>query len=435
MTQRFDHGYALLIGVGQSAYPKWSLPVTVKDMQALRTILTDPSLCGYPNDDAHIRLLHDASATRPAILDGLAWLAGQAAADPDATVVVFYSGHGWIDDSTDRYYLLPYDVEPFALAASALPATAFTDALRKVPARRLLVFVDSCHAAGMATAKDAAALKLPGGFSQAALPKGLVEELKQGAGRAVFTSSLGEQRSWVRPDGGMSLYTYHLIEALRGAGNQPGDTTVRVSNLMNHLGKAVPASAQVLGKAQTPFFDTATEDFPVALLLGGKGLGSAGFSSTEGAAVPQPTIQASGERSVAAGTISDSTVVTGDHNVVQQGKYNIHIGNAQGVVIGDGAQVTQVFGASPPASPAPGGVSSQQPPGGGAATRHLRQQLTELQAKYETLSNRIAALEKDLGRTLDSEQKLVLQERRQDLITERDQVAQEMTQIEQQLGS
>ena len=355
MTQHFDHGYALLIGVGQSAYPKWSLPVTVKDMQALRTILTDPDLCGYPDDDAHIRLLHDAGATRQAILDGLAWLAGQAAADPDATAVVFYSGHGWLDDSTGRYYLLPHDVEPFDLAASALPAATFTDALRQVKARRLLVFVDSCHAAGMATAKDVAALKLPAGFSQAALPKGLVEELKQGAGRAVFTSSLGEQRSWVRPDGTLSLYTFHLIEALQGAGNQPGDTTVRVSNLMNHLGKAVPESARTLCQAeQTPFFDTATEDFPVALLLGGKGLGGAGFSPAQGGAASQPAIQASGERSVAAGTISDSTVVTGDHNVVQQGKYNINIGSVQGLVIGDQAQVTQVFGGSPPASPGTG---------------------------------------------------------------------------------
>ena len=69
------------------------------------------------------------------------------------------------------------------------------------------------------------------------------------------------------------------------------------------------------------------------------------------------------------------------------------------------------------------------------STRHLRQQLTELQGKYETLSNRIAALDKDLGRTLDSEHKLTLQERRQELVTERDQVAEEMTQIEQQLGS
>ncbi|MFZ2361885.1 MAG: caspase family protein [Anaerolineae bacterium] len=350
MNEKFGNGYALLIGVGQSAYPKWSLPVTVKDMQALRAILTDPALCGYPDNDAHIRLLHDAGASQQAILQGLAWLATQVAADSDATAVVFYSGHGWLDNSTGRYYLLPHDVEPFDLAASALPATAFTDALCKVQARRLLVFVDSCHAAGMATAKDADALKLPAGFSQAALPKGLVEELKQGAGRAVFTSSLGKQRSWVRPDGTLSLYTFHLIEALQGAGNQPGDTTVRVSNLMAHLGKAVPASAQAMGKEQVPFFDTATEDFAVALLLGGKGLGSGSFSSAQAGAASPPAVQASGNGSVAAGAISENTVFSGDHNQVQQGKYNIRIGNVQGLVIGDQAQLTQVFATSPPPS-------------------------------------------------------------------------------------
>lgn len=272
MSGAFSHGYALLIGVGESAHPKWSLPVTVKDMQALRTALTDPALCGYPDDDAHIRLLHDTGATKQAILDGLDWLAAHAAADPEATAIVYYSGHGWVDDDTGRYYLLPHDVKPFSIAQSALPAVVFTEALHRVVARRLLVFVDSCHAAGMATAKDGPASELPDGFSPAALPKGVVEGLKQGAGRAVFTSSLGAQRSWTRPDGNLSLYTFHLIEALQGAGNQPGDTTVRVSNLMNHLGRAVSESARTLCQAeQTPFFDTATEDFPVALLHGGKG--------------------------------------------------------------------------------------------------------------------------------------------------------------------
>ena len=435
MTNTFSHGYALLIGVGESAYPKWSLPVTVKDMQALRAVLTDPSLCGYPDDDAHIHLLHDAGATKQAILDGLAWLAGCAAADPDATAVIFYSGHGWLDDGTGRYYLLPHDIEPFDLTASALPATAFSAALRQVKAQRLLVFVDSCHAAGMATAKEPPLFKLPTGFSQAALPKGLVEELKQGAGRAVFTSSLGEQRSWVRPDGSLSLYTFHLIEALRGAGNQPGDTTVRVSNLMNHLGKAVPVSAQALGQEQTPFFDAATEDFPVALLLGGKGLSGADFAPAQGATASQPAIQASGERSVAAGSISDSTVVTGDRNVVQQGKYNIHIGSAQGIAIGDGAQVTQVFGGGPAAGLDPSGTRGQKKPEGDAARRHLQQQLVELQARYEMLSRRMAALDRDIGRETDSERRFVLQERRQGLAQEREQATDEMALMEKRLAS
>lgn len=55
------------------------------------------------------------------------------------------------------------------------------------------------------------------------------------------------------------------------------------------------------------------------------------------------TITASGAHSVAAETISGSTVVTGDNNVVQRGKYNISMGSVQGAVIGDNAQVEQRF--------------------------------------------------------------------------------------------
>ena len=142
-------------------YPDWSLPVTVKDMTALRDLLTAPTRCAYPDSEEHVRLLHDQTATRQGILDGLTWLKTCAEQDPDATIVVYYSGHGWVDEATGRYYLIPHDVEPFDLQGSALAADEFNDALRAIPAKRLLVFIDSCHAEGMATAKEIAPVKLP----------------------------------------------------------------------------------------------------------------------------------------------------------------------------------------------------------------------------------------------------------------------------------
>jgi hypothetical protein len=57
--------------------------------------------------------------------------------------------------------------------------------------------------------------------------------------------------------------------------------------------------------------------------------------------LPQPrptgqTVIASGDRSVApGGDVIGSAIVTGDQNVVQQGKYNVSIGQASGVTIGD----------------------------------------------------------------------------------------------------
>jgi hypothetical protein len=336
MTGNFAQGYALLIGVGQCKYPEWSLSVAVKDMQALRAILTDPELCAYLDDKDHVRLLHDDGATRAAILEDLDWLKGQIESDQEATAVVYYSGHGWRNKVTGEYFLIPSDVKPFDVPSSALPAKDFTEALRQIPAQRFLVFIDSCHAEGMATAKDEPAVDLPPDLEQTALPKGLVDELKRGEGRAVFTSSRGSQRSWTRPDGAMSIYTYHLIEALQGAGNQPGDTEVRVSNLMNHLGKTVPESARTLCQAeQVPFFDTAAEDFPVAMLRGGKGLPAGGWDAVRkeseetiqrvyratltgsGAIAQGPGAVAVGERAVAVGgSVQSGVIVTGDRNVV-----------------------------------------------------------------------------------------------------------------------
>src|SRR5260370_42071604 len=114
----------------------------------------------------------------------------------------------------------------------------------------------------------------------------------------------------------MSSYNYHLIEALRGAGNREGDTEVRLSILMNHLGKTVLASTrQFYQNEQIPFFDTAAEDFAVALLQGGKGLPVGGWETVkhEEGESTRRVIQAYGERSVGiGGIVSGSTIITGD---------------------------------------------------------------------------------------------------------------------------
>src|SRR5271165_3479883 len=110
MAESFAQGYALLVGIGQTDYEKWSLPVTVKDAQAIRAVLTDPGLCAYPDD--HVHILHDQGATRDTILEGLDWLAQRVAAEAHATAVVYFSGHGWLKKRPSRYFLIPHDVDP-----------------------------------------------------------------------------------------------------------------------------------------------------------------------------------------------------------------------------------------------------------------------------------------------------------------------------------
>ncbi len=112
MSARFEHGYALLIGVGQ--VPRWeemSLEEAVQDVSKIKKVLADPGLCAYPDKKEHIRLIHDEGATRPGILDGFKWLMHQVDQDPQATAVVYYSGHCVRDSNSSGYFLVTHEAE------------------------------------------------------------------------------------------------------------------------------------------------------------------------------------------------------------------------------------------------------------------------------------------------------------------------------------
>jgi uncharacterized caspase-like protein len=276
MSARFDHGYALLIGVGQ--VPGWdemSLTQSVADVRAIREILVDPGRCAYPDSDDHICLIHDEGATRAGIPGGLAWLMGRVDRDPLATAVIYYSGHGLLDTNSNSYFLIPHEAERSNVAGTAVAFRIFAAELSKISAPRRLVVLDCCHASAIHGAKGGARRGTPSGVRSATAPLALLDQLKQGKGHAVFCSSDEEESSRVFKGKNISIFTYHFTEALRGAASKTNEIVVNVSQLMNHVGRKVPRSARDHWEAsQNPFFLFETQEYPVALLRGGKGLPS-----------------------------------------------------------------------------------------------------------------------------------------------------------------
>jgi uncharacterized caspase-like protein len=287
MSDLFTYGYALLIGVNENQAGGWALPDVAKDIKGLAGVLTHPQRCAY--SEAHVKVIAGQEATRQDILDGLKWLRERIQVDTsgNATAVVYYTGHGLSEGSSDppQFYLVPYDFDEGMIELSALRAIDFSRAVSALQPQRLLVILDCCHAGGMRV-KGA---DLPAGYVEAAIApavlmegakavgpeakgaKGL-ETLAVGSGRAVLSSSTGKQSSYMRPDGKMSIFTYHLIEALTGhAQPQEGATDVLVSDVMSYVYRHVPESAKAAGKEQVPDFQV-SGNFPIALLLGGKGL-------------------------------------------------------------------------------------------------------------------------------------------------------------------
>lgn len=267
MTQQkknFDCGRALVIGIGEGYCPSLQLPSLVrKDAEAVAQLLRDPTLCGYPS--SQVQLLLDEQATKRNIVDALHDLA--ATANPGDTVVIFYSGHGGRKVDAPEYagYLCPADYVPGDADGTGLLAEDLTELLNAIPAARVVLLLDACHA-------EAAAYVKAEGESKGMLPglrEPALEMLSSGNGRVVIASCREAEVSMTSSWRGHSLFTHFLLEGLRGKALGADDGTVRVLDLFTYISEQVPANP-VDKRIQHPVLRARTENnFPLALRKGG----------------------------------------------------------------------------------------------------------------------------------------------------------------------
>ncbi len=263
--------------------------------------------------------------------------------------MVYYSGHGWRDTKTDppQYYFIPYDVRRERLRSSALRAAEVAEAIDGLQPQRLFVLLDCCHAGGMQvkaldTAFAPAAAPLAIIADEGAVPakaigaKGLTS-LGEGVGRAVLTSSRGDQRSYVSGKAKMSIFTYHLIEALTGSA-QPaaGANEVLVSDVLSHVYRRAGDGAQEANAVQQPD-GRLTGNFTVAMLLGGKGLAPGQTPPQPQEPLPAKVWQGAGGAKISIGKIE--AVNVGETQVIDQRGAIINVGDRNEINTGGGAYI------------------------------------------------------------------------------------------------
>ena len=69
MSNIFEHGYALVIGVDGNQIPRLALPAVAKDVQAVYDVLVHPERCAYNPDN--VKFLHGEESTRQNIMEAL----------------------------------------------------------------------------------------------------------------------------------------------------------------------------------------------------------------------------------------------------------------------------------------------------------------------------------------------------------------------------
>jgi hypothetical protein len=197
--------WALIVGISKFKDSNLNLRYPSKDAKDFYDFLVTSA--GFKKD--HIKLLVDEDATRGRILSELGdkWL--PRVANPDDLVVIYISSHGSASDMDvgGVNYLLAHDTDVDNLYASGLPMQDLTRIIKgRVHADRIVLVLDACHS-GATTVADSKGLTRRSNVN--------VDEIAQGTGQLVISSSLPNQVSWESKKDQNSVFTKYLMEGLK----------------------------------------------------------------------------------------------------------------------------------------------------------------------------------------------------------------------------
>lgn len=216
---------ALLIGINNYRHLD-RLKTAVGDVRAVARVLADSY--GYET-----RLLLDEQATHDAIMRELNQIRERIT--PDDKLLIYYAGHGILEQATDASYWLPYDAEPKD-DTKWLDSKRISDHLKRMSTRQILVVADSCYSGTISRSISAE-------LSKGDLRENYLKKLQSKPSRILIASGGNEPVS-DSGGGSHSIFASVFIESLR----QPPAPVFTAGELLTNVIKESVAGRS----AQTP---------------------------------------------------------------------------------------------------------------------------------------------------------------------------------------
>jgi PKD repeat protein len=241
--------WAVLIGISDYAEVK-DLQYAAADASSVARWVLD---AGVEQD--HIRLLLDREgpqsdldglaarrATLVNVREALGWL--RRVAKPNDLVLIHFSGHGFQGadddgderDGVDEFFVL-WDTVDAAKEDTALRDDEFGEALDRIESQHVVVFFDGCYSGGLSRS-------LPSSTRPVSDKQDLFSDFSV-EGRLVFSASAESQDAFESDELKHGIFTYYLLEGLRGAADATGDGRVTAWELYEYVARTVPARAKL----------------------------------------------------------------------------------------------------------------------------------------------------------------------------------------------
>ncbi|MEN3326595.1 MAG: hypothetical protein V7638_1402 [Acidobacteriota bacterium] len=227
--------FALIIGISRYKNNLKGIPnlkYADQDATAMYEFFQKRTGGGFTREN--MLLLQNEQATTANIREALTHFITRASEND--LLLIFFAGHGAPDPFyPQNLYVITYDT-----SVEAMEQTAFAMAsLRKfveqnVRSKRVVLLFDACHSAGLSSegTRD-----LPNNLANLYLQNLLYQQ----EGRAIITSSdvneaSRESQKW---GNGHGVFTYYLLEGLKGSADTNGDRLVSVGELFRYVQQKV----------------------------------------------------------------------------------------------------------------------------------------------------------------------------------------------------
>ena len=257
--------FAAIVGVSQYKFQDAGLRdlrYADADARAVRDFLLRPEGGGFKSSD--ILYMENDGATTEVVRDALTRFLPKAGTND--LVFIYIAAHGSPDPfELQKMYFILHDTKVVDMPKTALGMFELQELLdHVVRAERVIVFIDSCHSAGISGPNLVTTRQLA--HQENNIFNLYASKLYRETGRAVLTSSdvnevSEEGAKW---GGGHGVFTWALLDGLRGRADLNSDRVVTAGELFDHVSGLVRRETNFRQNPRA--LPGTSQDFPLAVV-------------------------------------------------------------------------------------------------------------------------------------------------------------------------
>jgi WD40 repeat protein len=242
--------HMLAVGVSRYQDQALNLRFAAKDAATIQAHFERQGTSFYRT--VYVRGLQDEQATRANIESAMHEIAVRA--QPSDVFVLYLAGYGVSIEG--NYHFLTYETQyksPESLRTHSLDQNTLVALLNRIPAAKILLLLDTSHSFASVESRG-------GRLSQ----QQAIDRFSQLIGRVIIAASADNQMSLEGADGQHGVFTYTVLEALRGAADFNRNGMVEVDELAAYVVKKMPLiTRQKWGYEQFPMYTIQGASFPI----------------------------------------------------------------------------------------------------------------------------------------------------------------------------